>query len=348
MQLLDNDLVRTENLANSSEYLQTKKISEALQMRLREDKNYTYIGDILLAVDPAVENIRHLGIDDSEPHIYNLCRNIIHKMNHFKQDELLLTSGLRGANKQNIYDSALLSLLQLGERNQVCNKILAADKILSCLLREKRTKESCSLRMTRLMFNRGGLVSGAKFEVSSLACRPDFARNWNNLPVFDWVLCGLRQQGRVREFGLQHLLVEDIEDEQDFKQNLEGFRCFVENLSILGFRADIGINLIFRIVGSIILLFKLGSILLREPSHPSEDSLLAAISNNLELDPDLLKASLYNSSLHLNCSESFTAEKRSAVSVTESLACLLYTTLIDWIENFINAQLELRFVMIKP
>ena len=341
-QLIDDDLVKTENLANSSEYLQTKKITDALQRRLEEKKNYTYIGDILLAVDPVVEDVSDLDIDDSEPHVHNLCRNILNKMIHFRQDQLLLTSGLRGSRKQNIYDSALLSLLHLGRRNQVCDKIIAADRILSALLRERKSKLSHSVRLTKVMYNRGGLVTGAKFHVNTTTSLADFVHHWTNLPIFDWILYGLRQQGRVREFGLLHLVEEEFQEEQESKQNIEGFKELVKNLTLLGFRADIGINLIYRIVVTIILLMKLRRILERDPQDPAQDSLLASISNNLEVDLDKLKASLVTCSLQLGCAESFTAEKNKAVSVTESLARLLYVTLIDWIENFINAQLELR------
>ena len=290
-----------------------------------------------------MENISELSIDESEPHIFNLCRNILNKMMHFHQDEVLLTSGFSQSGKQNIYDSALLSLLELGQRNtQVCQKIVAADRILSALLREKGSNLSRSVRQTRLMFNRGGLVTGAKFLVSPVTGLADFTRHWNNLKIFDWVLCGLRQQGRVREFGLQHLVQEDLQDERDFQQNIDGFKALVRDLSLLGFRPDIGMNLIFRIVVTIILLFKLTSILARNPQDAAQDSVIAAISTNLEVDPDQLKASL--ASLNLSCSEKFRAEKSSPSSVSESLARLLYSSLIDWVEDFINTQLDLRSV----
>ena len=48
---LDDDLIKTENLANSSEYLQTSKIADALKKRFEVDRRYTYIGDILIALD---------------------------------------------------------------------------------------------------------------------------------------------------------------------------------------------------------------------------------------------------------------------------------------------------------
>ena len=100
--LEDDEMIRTENLATSTEYLQTKKIAEALQKRLQNGKHYTYIGDILLAVDPQLENISDLSIDEAEPHVFNLCRNILNKMMHFQQDQVLLTSGFSHAGGEKI------------------------------------------------------------------------------------------------------------------------------------------------------------------------------------------------------------------------------------------------------
>ena len=49
---VDEEMIKSENLANSSEFLQTGKISEVLKKRLEKKKKFTYIGDILLSVDP--------------------------------------------------------------------------------------------------------------------------------------------------------------------------------------------------------------------------------------------------------------------------------------------------------
>ena len=75
----------------------------------------------------------------------------------------------------------------------------------------------------------------------------------------------------------------------------------IRDLSLLGFRPDIGMSLIFRILVTILLLFKLTSILARNPKDAAQDSVISAISTNLEVDPDQLRSSL--ASLHLSCSE---------------------------------------------
>ena len=64
----EDELIRTENLADSAEFLQTSRIAEALGRRLERDQRYTYIGDILLAVNPPSVDEKLLeGLESSEP-----------------------------------------------------------------------------------------------------------------------------------------------------------------------------------------------------------------------------------------------------------------------------------------
>ena len=121
---LDDDLIKTENLANSSEYLQTSKIADALKKRFEVDRRYTYIGDILIALDSVeITDQVLLGLSSSEPHIVNMVKNIHKKMLHFHQNQILLTSGFEGSGKTKVYENALSSILSIGKRNQVHKSI---------------------------------------------------------------------------------------------------------------------------------------------------------------------------------------------------------------------------------
>ena len=123
-----------ENLANSSDFLQTNKIADAMKRRFDKDRNYTYIGDMLLAVNPTKVPLE--DVESSEPHIVNMCRNIHKKMLHFQKNELLVPSGFEGTGRENVYDVALETLLSYGRIPLVTEKISAADKILSALVRK--------------------------------------------------------------------------------------------------------------------------------------------------------------------------------------------------------------------
>ena len=46
------DIIETENLVNTDNYMQSKRIAETLKMRSNAGLPFTYVGDILLAVNP--------------------------------------------------------------------------------------------------------------------------------------------------------------------------------------------------------------------------------------------------------------------------------------------------------
>ena len=90
-------------------------------------------------VDNIDTYIVKLMVEDVLPaitHIVNLCRNIHKKMTHFHKNELLISSGFEGAGRENVYDIALETLLSYGRIPLVTEKISAADKILSALVRK--------------------------------------------------------------------------------------------------------------------------------------------------------------------------------------------------------------------
>ena len=142
-----------------------------------------------------------------------------------------------------------------------------------------------------------------------------------------------RSQARIREFGLQHVIDENDIENHD-ANNLALFDEFIKNLNSIGFRQDIGIIVIFKITVSIILLFKI-----QQSSKCEIELILTSVANNLEVNPQMLYRSLTET--NINSKESFSREITFQENV-KSLARILYTTLVDWTENFINAQLKLR------
>ena len=335
----EDELIRTENLADSAEFLQTSKIAEALGRRLERDQRYTYIGDILLAVNPPSVDEKLLeGLESSEPHIVNMVRGIRSKMLHFRQPQLLLTAGWEGSGRANIYSAALRTLLHTGtgQRGAVCSKIAAADSVLATFTSRGDTA-SPVVRVTRVWHNTHGAVTGADFSSCHAAAATELAAAWRQYEIFDVVIAGLRGRGQasVREHGLEHVIQEDAVTQQDAAK-LGQFRQLVTQLQLLGFRPEHGLSVVLRVTASIVLLLRLA-----EAPGPAP-GLVRAVASNLEVDPALLQRSL--TSLSTTARPSFTQEQSSLGRSAASLARLLYTSLLDWMEHFINTQLRLRWV----
>ena len=69
------------------------------------------------------------------------------------------------------------------------------------------------------------------------------------------------------------------------------------------------------------------------------NSLMKSIAHNLEVNVYQLEQSLKE--VNAECNEKFKEEKSRFKTNVTSLATLLYTSMIDWIEYCINVQLKL-------
>ena len=237
----EDELIRTENLADSAEFLQTSRIAEVLGRRLERDQRFTYIGDILLALNPPTLDEELLeGVESSEPHIVNMVRSLRSKMLHLRQPQLLLTAGFEGSGRANIYSAALRTLLHSGTGTRghgaVCAKIAAADSVLAAFTSRADTA-SPVVRVTRVWHNAHGAVTGAHFSSCHAAAATELAAAWRQYEVFEVVLAGLRGRGQasVREHGLEHVIQEDAVTGQEAAK-LGQFRQLVTWLQLLGFR----------------------------------------------------------------------------------------------------------------
>lgn len=179
------------------------------------------------------------------------------------------------------------------------------------------------------------MVTGAEFCTSMVAASTELTDQWRQYPILDIILAGLRSEFRIREFGLQHVIDENDAENHD-NNNQALFKEFIQNLTFLGFRQDIGVNVIFKIAASILLLFKI-----EETNKSDIVPLVNSIASNLEVDPQILYRSLTENSI--NSTESFSKQISFQENVN-SLAKVLYTTMVAWTENFINAQLKLSMV----
>ena len=96
-------------------------IADALKKRIEMSQRYTFVGDILLALDVSTKTLEEdqRSLSPSEPHIVNFVRNIRNKMLHFNMNQILLISGFEGSGREIVYEDAVTALLNIGNKNQV-------------------------------------------------------------------------------------------------------------------------------------------------------------------------------------------------------------------------------------
>ena len=94
----------------------------------------------------------------------------------------------------------------------------------------------------------------------------------------------------MRELGL-HLLLEEGDMAPPAQDQVGQFRTFVKNLKTVGFREDLGMKVVFKVLVSEVLLFRLKEKVEKEAGESSpttSQALLQAVASNLEVEPGLL------------------------------------------------------------
>ena len=221
-----------------------------------------------------------------------LLRSVYHKMLHQQRDQVIICHGhQQGGGKEELMDSALNFLLHLGgvegRAQSAANKLLAGDWILRALALN-------SNRLTHVSFNRSGQMTGGTFDFSWLPSKTGFAKTWKSYPVVSWLVAGLRSRGKVRELGL-HLLLEEGDMAPPEENQVEQFRTFVKHLKTVGFRDDLGMKVVFKVLVSEVLLLRLKEKVEKAEQGEGDSTcqaLLQAVASNLEVDPGLLWRSL--------------------------------------------------------
>ena len=202
---------------------------------------------------------------------------------------MIICHGHQGGGKAKVIAAALNHLLHLGTveaggGQSAGGKLLAGESILQTLAIN-------SNRLVHVSFNRSGLVTGGTFDFSWLPLKTNFAKMWRSYHVLTWLVAGLRSKGKVRELGL-HLLLEEGDMAPPGQDQVEQFRTFVKNLKTVGFREDLGMKVVFKVLVSEVLLFRLKEKVEKEAggesSPTTSQALLQAVASNLEVEPGLL------------------------------------------------------------
>ena len=341
-------MIKTENIVNSHEYMQSKKIAETLQKRREAKLAFTYVGDLLIAVSPEYQDFTEIPkFEPNEPHIVAEAENAFNKMNHEKKNQLLLIYGYSSSGIGNTYSMALNTLCKLGseERFEVKNthdKVLGADFILQMLTSRNLNQGKSAFRVTKLCFNSTGCLSGAQFDTFFQDGLTNFQTAVNDLAVFQTVIIGLRMQGRIREFGLHHFLSEEDMPDMLLKETLSNYTKFIKSLQLLGFRTETGIHTILRVLVAIQLIGKLTFEREGDIHQVVNTDVLETIANLLELDAEFLVRALTQTNV-MTDGKFFHCQEPEINSV--AFAGVLYSRLLDWVEDYINGHLKLSIAI---
>ncbi|KAL7992874.1 hypothetical protein Chor_017130 [Crotalus horridus] len=246
-----NDLCNLPNLTETT-------LLENLKRRFLKQKIYTYVGSILIAINPfkflPIYNPKYVQMYENhqlgklEPHIFAIADVAYHAMLKKHMNQCIVISGESGSGKTqstNFLIHCLTALSQKGYASGVERTILGAGPVLEAFGNAKTAHNNNSSRFGKFIqvnYLENGIVRGAVvekylLEKSRLVSQEKNERNYH---VFYYLLLGASEEER-KEFHLkqpndyfylnQHNL--KIEDGEDLQHDFERLKQAMEMVGFL-------------------------------------------------------------------------------------------------------------------
>ncbi|XP_040198980.1 unconventional myosin-IXa isoform X2 [Rana temporaria] len=199
--------------------LNERTLLDTLRTRFRQEKIYTYVGSILVAVNPfrflPIYNPKYVKMYDNrrlgerEPHIYAVADAAYHAMLRRQRNQCIVISGETGSGKTqstNFLIHHLTALSQKGYASGVEQIILGAGPVLEAFGNAKTSQNNNSSRFGKFIqvnYHETGTVRGAYvekylLEKSRLVYQEQHERNYH---VFYYLLAGATEEEKM-EFHL--------------------------------------------------------------------------------------------------------------------------------------------------
>ncbi|XP_068626499.1 myosin-IIIb-like isoform X4 [Battus philenor] len=279
----------TDDLA-TLEALTEDAIVEQLQKRYSQNQIYTYIGDILVAVNPFTD----IGIyttktqqmyhsrcrSDNPPHIYAVADAAHQALLHQKHHQAIVISGESGAGKTESANLLLKQLVFLSktQHGNLEEKILQVNPIMEAFGNARTGINANSSRFGKyldLAMMRVGRISGARISVYLLEQSRVVhqALGESNFHIFYYLYDGLESEGRWRKFYLDEQLKSRHRYLQPLsvahrEHNVHRWRQLNQAFKVVGFHDD-EVIILYKMLAAIL---HLGDIEFGETAEDNTDN----------------------------------------------------------------------------
>ncbi|KAM9393773.1 unconventional myosin-XV-like [Pholidichthys leucotaenia] len=335
-----------------------------IRKRFEREHIYTYIGSILLSVNP-YKMFNIYGTDmvllysggalgENPPHLFAIANAAYSKMMDAKQNQVIIISGESGSGKTEATKVVLRYLAAIHYKSNLSQKILEAAPLLESFGNAKTVRNDNSSRFGKYIevFLDNGVISGAitsqyLLEKSRIVFQAKGERNYH---IFYEMLAGLPSQQKqafyLQEAETYYYLNQAGDCGIKGKNDAEDFLRLCSAMEILHFTPE-DQSAIFRVLSSIL---HLGNVYFQRYEADGQEVAavvsaqeIRVVAELLHISPEGLQKSVTYKVTETMRDKIYTPlTVESAVDARDAVAKILYSLLFHWITEKINAQVYPR------